>query len=391
MAKTTMGKKLAAVIAALGLAGGTVSPSMAFAAERDGEEALIATQSEELDEDDEDEEDPEDEEWDDTEEDDEEEEDDSEDEDSEEDDPDDESEDKGSREWEPLEAPVVLSNGWTIERNGRLVIPDGTQGYEIGFMKLREYRDLVRYLYIPGSVETIPAGAFMDSWNLQKVVIGEGVKVIDGSFFGFGAFQDCPNLVRVSIPSSMETIHCKAFMKTGLTYYEYVKGLTVEQIDTLSSQGGSLDPNGERDKQPAFSIHEHTPDPNFVWELPEEEVPDSKPDPKPASSTASQDPDDDDEDDEDDTEEEEDGSEDEDSEEDELDDEEDPATSPTVETATEEKIHATEPEEIGEEETPQAELPETEDGSPIVPLAGTAIAAALAMAISRRNVEIYRR
>ncbi len=78
---------------------------------------------------------------------------------------------------------------------------------------------------IPGSVKKIGAGAFEGCANLKKVIIKDGVRVIEGSFdyyvgrtrheynrrTQFGAFSNC-SLEEITIPGSVKKIEADSFV-----------------------------------------------------------------------------------------------------------------------------------------------------------------------------------
>lgn len=88
---------------------------------------------------------------------------------------------------------------------------------------------------IPGSVTTIGEEAFSFSYDLETVVISEGVSTIQA-----GAFANCENLKSINIPSSVTSIGADAFTCSyDLTASYSLSSITVAQGNTVYDSRGN--------------------------------------------------------------------------------------------------------------------------------------------------------
>lgn len=76
-------------------------------------------------------------------------------------------------------------------------------------------------LYIPSTVKHIVGGAFRSQYNLEKVVLSEGVKLS-----GDRIFMSCDSLAEVQLPSDLTEIPHAAFYCTALKNIELPDGVT---------------------------------------------------------------------------------------------------------------------------------------------------------------------
>ena len=79
----------------------------------------------------------------------------------------------------------------------------------------------LKSIVIPGSVKTIGAGAFIDSSDLAKVTLFDGVTFIEED-----AFCGCTNLESIVLPDSVTSIGEGAFYASGLKSFEIPNGIT---------------------------------------------------------------------------------------------------------------------------------------------------------------------
>ena len=78
-------------------------------------------------------------------------------------------------------------------------------------------------VYIPGSVKAIFVGAFLYCYNLQRVVMEEGVETIgDYAFYG----EDTGVLSEIILPDTLTTIGSMAFISTSLSEIRIPKNVT---------------------------------------------------------------------------------------------------------------------------------------------------------------------
>lgn len=61
--------------------------------------------------------------------------------------------------------------------------------------------------FVPGNVYSIGVGAFTECKNLEKITLPEGIEEIN-----IGAFEDCTNLQYVNLPDSIEELEREVFM-----------------------------------------------------------------------------------------------------------------------------------------------------------------------------------
>ncbi len=133
---------------------------------------------------------------------------------------------------------VVLQDGSVqitqyIGMQGTVIIPEKLNGKTVTKINEKAFsgRDDLISVEIPGSIEEIPSGAFMQCSNLKTVTIMEGVKSI-----GVVAFWECKKLETITIPASVTTIgwdnasvfwyntsYLHAFVKQGSFAEEYCK------------------------------------------------------------------------------------------------------------------------------------------------------------------------
>lgn len=120
-----------------------------------------------------------------------------------------------------------------VGTQGMVKIPDKLSGKTVTTINEKAFsgKDNLISVEIPGSIEEIPSGAFMQCSNLQTVTIMEGVRSI-----GVVAFWECKQLKSITIPASVITIgwdnasvfpfdtsHLHAFVKQGSFAEGYCK------------------------------------------------------------------------------------------------------------------------------------------------------------------------
>ncbi|MBS6955582.1 MAG: leucine-rich repeat protein [Enterocloster asparagiformis] len=112
----------------------------------------------------------------------------------------------------------AFCNGYELQK---VVIEEGVGGLrDMSFMNCEN----IEKITIPGSVKSIGSGAFSSCTNLQKVVIGEGTEKLEDD-----CFRSCRSLSEITIPASVKIIGESAFY-----YCDSLKSVTVSrncQID----------------------------------------------------------------------------------------------------------------------------------------------------------------
>lgn len=104
-------------------------------------------------------------------------------------------------------------------KNGKLIIPEGTETLPENFLKGNKE---LQYVEIPGSVKEIPVRAFMNCENLKTVILHDGIQSI-----GWVAFDGCGSLEEILIPDSVRKIGEGVFSCcTSLSKVKLPQGLT---------------------------------------------------------------------------------------------------------------------------------------------------------------------
>lgn len=83
---------------------------------------------------------------------------------------------------------------------------------------------------LPSTVKKIDAGAFSNNYNLNSIVLPEGLTTI-----GDEAFSSCGSLNSIFIPSSVTTIGKRAFSSCGFNYFNVPAGVTEISEGMLSN------------------------------------------------------------------------------------------------------------------------------------------------------------
>lgn len=97
---------------------------------------------------------------------------------------------------------------------GKRIQYDRTQ-FEIEKKRLKRYIGKDLDVVIPQGVEIICDRAFLGNLRIRSVEIPEGVTIIDGDSERYGAFQNCPMLTKVKLPSSLWMIEYHCFQGCG--------------------------------------------------------------------------------------------------------------------------------------------------------------------------------
>ena len=107
---------------------------------------------------------------------------------------------------------------WTEEGDGTYYLfhpidsePTTFEGVDIIYTYCFNNNQALKSLVIPGNIKKIGFRAFYECYNLEKVVMEEGVEYVSSS-----TFLGCNNLKEVSLPSTITEIKEDAFKETGL-------------------------------------------------------------------------------------------------------------------------------------------------------------------------------
>lgn len=151
-------------------------------------------------------------------------------------------------------------------------IPNGVTS--IGVNAFAECYDLTS-VTLPASVRSIGEGAFGSCLSLESANIPQGVTTIEpGTFEGTSlksivilegvtsigrrAFFSCRYLSEVTIPSTVEYIGARAFVYTGIRYYDQVKGLIPSQLDALAKGYGDVNDPSYHNDEAFWQLQERT-------------------------------------------------------------------------------------------------------------------------------------
>ena len=110
-------------------------------------------------------------------------------------------------EFEMLSDNTVHISGYNGEQT-EVHIPNSINGGTVTAIRNGAFKnnETITAVYIPNSVESVEAQAFMNCQRLESVMLGEGVTAL-----GYGVFQDCISLKSVSVPGGVQIIPAAAF------------------------------------------------------------------------------------------------------------------------------------------------------------------------------------
>ncbi len=165
---------------------------------------------------------------------------------------------EGNWEFQLLDEEVKITGYTGTEEN--LVIPTHLYNLPVTSLDFVSCRiQNAKSITIPGSIKKVPIRVFAGSETLETVILGEGVEEIDYSAES-GAFENCKNLKKVVLPSSLRSIGYKAF--------SYCKALTeitfppaVEKIGVCAFEHSGLVTADLRTLPPQAEIGKHA----FSW------------------------------------------------------------------------------------------------------------------------------
>ena len=143
---------------------------------------------------------------------------------------------EGDWEFQLLDDEVLITG--YLGDGGNVVIPDTIYGrpvtdIEFSTCSIQNATSVI----IPGSIKQVPATVFWNSDVLETVILEEGVEVIEGGA-EFGAFENCPQLSKVVLPSTLKRIENFAFEYCGsLKEIEFPAGLNFIGIAAFEHSG----------------------------------------------------------------------------------------------------------------------------------------------------------
>lgn len=86
-------------------------------------------------------------------------------------------------------------------------------------------------LTIPGVLKAIPVGMISDNKHIEKIMIEDGIKKINGQ-----AFANCPNLKEVYLPATLEKAQGKKIFNNSIHVTAY--GIPGTLAETLATENG---------------------------------------------------------------------------------------------------------------------------------------------------------
>jgi len=114
----------------------------------------------------------------------------------------------------------ALIDGFTGTLPEKLVIPETIDGYPVcGIQTHALSKAPIKEVVIPGSIGELPAASFEMNQTLESVTLGEGITVVEQ------AFDSCPKLKEVHLPSTLERIGFRAFNSTAIENIDFPAGL----------------------------------------------------------------------------------------------------------------------------------------------------------------------
>ena len=143
----------------------------------------------------------------------------------------------GMKETIIMEGPIVNLFRTIKDNNGWLVVDDDTQLVidSMSTSDIKQLGHIIKGVKIIGGNDYIQSGVFYSS-DIEKLIIGDGIRVIGGS-----AFKNCKKLNYVRLPSTLQKIYTNAFYGcTSLTKLHipssvrYIESYAFEGCDNLS-------------------------------------------------------------------------------------------------------------------------------------------------------------
>ena len=103
---------------------------------------------------------------------------------------------------------------WTLDSQGNLVITgNGEMDWPSNeHAPWNEYKSTITSVVVEEGITSIESTSFSHSYNLEKVILNEGLRNI-----GWNAFYACNKITEITIPDSVEIIDDDAFRQTGIS------------------------------------------------------------------------------------------------------------------------------------------------------------------------------